>query len=370
MKARAIVRIVVFTALIAALSFVMVGGMVAGSIGFHFGDNGLREGIVSSEGQYPATGVLELDIRWSGGKVILKTGDTQMISFQETGAYSQEDTMIYQLSGNKLTIQYRKPQVYFGMSFSPNAISKELVIVVPDDWQGSVIRISNVSAVVDVQDVICDRFQLENVSGRCWMTRCTIGQLEAETVSGSVEIDGTVEEVSLEAVSGECRLELSGGVRSVEMETVSGDMELYLPESKGFTAEIDTVSGDFASEFTTSVSGDMHRYGDGACQISMESVSGDLSIKKRDAGTVYDIEYRNAYSDRKMLVGVIAEEAEEGTQVIIRTKRLGDGKLCLFVDGRYACDPQLVDAGEGQECVYQFTMPSHDVVLSFEEKGQ
>ncbi len=68
---------------------------------------------------------------------------------------------------------------------------------------------------------------------------------------------------------------------ALEFDTTSGDLILTLPaDHAGFTARLDTASGTFTSELSTTATGNIHRVGDGSLQIDMDSTSSDLSIRK------------------------------------------------------------------------------------------
>ena len=94
--------------------------------------------------------------------------------------------------------------------------------------------------------------------------------------------EGTAEELKLDTTSGRCQAELDERVREIELDSVSGELELILPESLGFEAEVDTVSGSFRSDIpTTASSKGVYTCGNGECGISVDTVSGSISIQKK-----------------------------------------------------------------------------------------
>ena len=102
----------------------------------------------------------------------------------------------------------------------------------------------------------------------------------AETVSGGIHYEGTLRELDFDTVSANCTAVLLEAPEYIEMDAVSGDLKLVLPENCGFTLELDSLSGDFLSDFSTTSSNNRHVYSDGACKIKAESVSGNISIRK------------------------------------------------------------------------------------------
>ncbi|MBQ7345692.1 MAG: DUF4097 family beta strand repeat protein [Oscillospiraceae bacterium] len=279
MKTKAIIRIIISSLLIVTLVSVMIGGILLGSVSFHFFEGGLTDGIIASEGSYLASEIQDLDIRWVSGSVTIQTSpDTSLITFQETGATSESDTMIYRYSTGELTIQYRKAEVFLGFSFDSHG--KDLVITVPTDWKGRIIQLSNVSADFNANELSAECFQLENVSGHCILDNCSIDQLELETVSGQIDAMGLFDTISLESVSADCILKVKHGIRAIGSDSVSGELTVYLPSYEGFTAQLDSVSGRISTDLVTTIQNDKYIHKDGFCRIDADSVSGDLNILK------------------------------------------------------------------------------------------
>ena len=142
------------------------------------------------------------------------------------------------------------------------------------------MEIDSVSARIQVSDIRATEADLVNVSGTCDFTGCAIDEFSVETVSGKVRYDGTLRELEMSTVSADCTATLSQVPQKVDMDAVSGDLELVLPESSGFTLDLDSVSGDFSSDFATTSSKNRHVCGDGACKINADSVSGNVYVKK------------------------------------------------------------------------------------------
>lgn len=274
MKSNAIIRIALFSIIILILAGILIVAIFTG--GF-FPSRSTAGGTVESAGSVAASEIRELDIEWVAGSITINTADTDQISFSENTGLADKDKLVWKQSGNKLTIQFCKPKIVFGLN---SDFPKDLVITVPNDWNASELNIDSVSANIDIQRLNTGKLDLVNVSGTCTLTDCSASDVDLETVSGQLNYTGSLTSVNLESVSADCFLTLNTGVRDIRMEAVSGDLTLYLPEEQGFTAEIDGISGDITTDFATTSSGGKHTYGDGSCRIDAECVSGNIIIKK------------------------------------------------------------------------------------------
>jgi DUF4097 and DUF4098 domain-containing protein YvlB len=145
-----------------------------------------------------------------------------------------------------------------------------------------------------------------------------MGDVEITTVSGGVQFTGNADEFTLDAVEGDLtitgdigelevdavdgKLTFTGGVRTADVDCanaditmyldmagelsfdqVDGDVHLYLSEDiKGFSAELDAISGEISVEGfdVSSVSNKSARWGDGSLRIEMDGVGAELEIKK------------------------------------------------------------------------------------------
>lgn len=282
MKTNAIVRIVVFSVLILALLGALIAGIALGAFANNIElnwDASMSDGTVESRGFVEASAIKELDVEWVSGSITIKTADTDKISFSETDGLDSENQLVWKQSGDKLIIQFQKPKVFFGFSFGLNTnMSKELLIIVPANWNAKEINIESVSADLEIADLSADEMNLSNVSGKCELNRCSILDANIETVSGEVDYTGSLSTIELNSVSGDCSLNLTKGTNSITMECVSGDLTLTIPKDQGFTVELDGLKDRFISEFATTFKNDKYRYGDESCRIEGEAVSGSIHI--------------------------------------------------------------------------------------------
>ena len=260
-----------------------------------------------SVGGSTVTGVARLEIGWLDGSVTIGTHDGEGVIFSETASreLGDADKLRYWLNGDKLYLQYARA----GRVNLKN-LNKELTVLLPAGTELLSLEINGVSA-----DIVCGggggdfscrqaeiasisgnlsvrllssggTLELESVSGR--ITAETVGQFErlkAESTSGDVRMTASaLREFEISTVSGDIELVLlSGEPREGQVETVSGAVSLFLPEGIGFTAKYKTVSGSFRCEHSGTLETGRIEVGNGACELKLESVSGDLEIRKTES---------------------------------------------------------------------------------------
>lgn len=289
MKANAITRIVIFSIVIVLLMGLLAVGL---GVGFLAGNmrnifsytgiqmSGMTDGTVASSGSVPANQIRNLEIDWVAGSIVIKPDDVDTISFAETTGLSENEQMVWKQSGDRLKIQFAREWPVFSFGFHMDH-SKDLVVTVPRDWICNELDITSVSSRVEVSELKITDFDLENVSGRCTFTACTVDTASFTTVSGDVTFEGAVDNLDCESVSGNCNLTVNNTPRRIDMDSVSGDLIIMLPADTGFTASLDSVSGDISTEFPTTVSRGNHTYGDGHCRIDADTVSGNVIIREQ-----------------------------------------------------------------------------------------
>ena len=239
------------------------------------GRNYLTESTVQNI-SFDASDVKKLHIQWVSGNVTVKTADQHNVTFRVDGDSALPFS--YGLNGNELELRYPADDVIW----KPARGSKNLTVTVPQSWYARETRIEVTSAVVEVDGLSTEELKLDSTSGPITASGLCCDQIVAGTVSGSVILEGTAEELKLDTTSGRCQAELDERVREIELDSVSGELELILPESLGFEAEVDTVSGSFRSDIpTTASSKGVYTCGNGECGISVDTVSGSISIQKK-----------------------------------------------------------------------------------------
>ncbi len=178
----------------------------------------------------------------------------------------------------------------------PNTCPVELGVVSADAVVSGIdadtTAVKSVSGDVTLDGVRSD-ISAQTVSGDL-ESRQLAGALHFSTVSGDLTVvRGETSMVKAETVSGDLVLDLdlaSGG--RVEVATVSGDLTLRLPEDVGIAVDVKTMSGSLDSAFTgvqterkpgkASLHGQV---GDGSGHLSARTVSGDVTLLRRERAT-------------------------------------------------------------------------------------
>ena len=293
MKTNAIIRIVLFSLAILVLVGLLIGGIAVDSV-FpnrsgsadtkvpHFEtDDPVQTGDLKFVTSYDAADIRDIEIEWACGSiVILPTASDNTVTISETEVSKEQYRMQYRLSGDKLIIEFDNTDVYFGISFDT---SKDLLICVPQNWSCNSLEIETASASVDVSDINSREFDFDGASGRCNITNCAVGKLDLDTASGDITFDGTLDILDCDAASASCHITVNNVSRTIDIDTASGDLDLTLPDNCGFICNMQTLSGNFSSEFETSSQNNIHIHGDGSCRINVDAMSGDVTIRKHTA---------------------------------------------------------------------------------------
>lgn len=150
-------------------------------------------------------------------------------------------------------------------------------------WAGQ-LSLNNVSGSVALTDVSAEESMTVNtVSGGMELAGVSSGELALDTVSGGCTLEGSVQTLNVNTISGDISASLSLQPDKVDMDSVSGGLKLILPPAASFTVEHDSVSGSFACAYPTEdLGGGRERCGSGGAQIRMNTTSGGMDIARRD----------------------------------------------------------------------------------------
>ena len=277
MKRNAIVRIILFSLIIAVLVGILLTGI--GVRLYTFQVDHTTENYTHGAGQIPAQEVRDIEIEWASGSITLETADTDVITFHETGS-KNADPLVFRQNGDKLIIQYQANINVFG--FTSN-FGKDLVITVPHDWKCGELTVDAASADLTVNNFSASEVDLNLASGDSRFTDCKVSELNLECASGEVYYVGTLNTLDCDTASGKVTAIFDNIPKSIDFDGVSGDLELTLPADAGFTVGMDAISGNFYSDFETTNRNGRYICGNGACKIDVDGISGSVTIRKGDA---------------------------------------------------------------------------------------
>lgn len=157
------------------------------------------------------------------------------------------------------------------------------------------IEIETVSGQVDVL-AATRRVTIESVSGDVQLVGVS-GDVEVQTVSGDVEVRGEeLSKLDVEMVSGDLDYYGTPGAGDeIEVAGHSGDIVLWLGAATAATFKVQTFSGNIENRLGpparkssryTSERELKFTLGDGAADIDVETFSGTVAIRPREAGAI------------------------------------------------------------------------------------
>lgn len=274
MKRNAIGRIVIYSIIILLLLGILAAGLGIGTYTFRIGHSG---NYISGSSSVEASKVDNLHIEWASGTITILRGDTDEITFTEEGYYSEERQMVYELRGNTLSLHYSKPSVQIGFV---SIEDKDLTITVPMDWECSELQIESASTDLEIRDLTIDVMNLDCASGDCILADCTIRELDMSAASCDIDFSGNLIILDCEGASTDLTAVFYNHPESIDVEGASADLDITLPDDCGFRVDMDGMSSEFSSDFSTKSSDGCYVYGDGHCEINIEGMSATVKLHK------------------------------------------------------------------------------------------
>ena len=238
-------------------------------------------------------------IDWTSGEISFTENgnDTVDVSEKISGTTKEEMRMRWFLDGTTLYIRYSAPKVKL-MSFGN--IKKDLTVALPEGTELEKLKVDATSAVISAKDIKARDLNIDITSGSIDLG-CVSENVELESTSGTINAVCDAGEIEIEATSGKIYLTQKGAADRIEMDVTSGKIEasaekfnkmdisatsadiiLTLPKDAGFTAEVDTTSGKFESDFAMKKNDDTYTAGDGSAKIRIDVTSGDVNIKEAE----------------------------------------------------------------------------------------
>ena len=228
-----------------------------------------------------AASIRDMEIEWAAGTIRIQPKDISEIRIVEEGASQSENPMVWQVRDGKLVIQYAEnKKISLGSGIHWEDITKDLIIEVPMNWKCDSMEVIAAAASLEVQDLTIREMEFDGASGTCVFENCTLENLDVDTASGDVSFRGSLGSLDCDAASANILLELSNVPRSLDLDTASGDLNVTLPADAGFTVTMDSLSGDFESDFDTTQRNGSYVAGNGRCRIDVDAMSGDVTVRK------------------------------------------------------------------------------------------
>lgn len=132
-----------------------------------------------------------------------------------------------------------------------------------------------------VSEGYAGKLELESNGGDVCLRGLT-GDSELRTAGGDISVAGAPEHLCCQSAGGDAKFHLAELPQSLNVKSAGGDVKLFLPQDQGFVLKCKVFGGDFASELPLSHTdgGDLIYLDGGSSSFSVDSVGGDVSIKK------------------------------------------------------------------------------------------
>lgn len=259
------------------------------------------ESYIVGGGNFSLDDITSISVDWISGDVQLVPAEVDTITVYEESKKEIKDyqKLRHYVSDGNLDIRFAAP----GAKLINFDLAKTLYIQIPQGLEKNFTNInfdlvsttSTITGItannVDIDSVsgqitvnTCDFkiFDIISVSGGADITTCSVAGLKVKSVSGEVNVKNSeVTDFDIDSTSGNIFFVSTIMPSSIEVEVVSSDVRITLPENNGFTLDYDTVSGSISNVFATTTSGQgKYVYGDGTNTISIDSVSGNLTISR------------------------------------------------------------------------------------------
>lgn len=231
-------------------------------------------GYVSETFSVEPARVREIEVDWLGGSVMVVLTDDDRLSFAEM-AYQdvpEEQRLSYALDGDTLKIDFCRSGHL--LSSSPE---KQLVLSIPRGLTLEKFEADTTAAAVNVTGLHTQTVDISTVSGGVDLA-AEAYEIDISTTGGCAAVDADFYQLDFSAVSGSLTLTMQRAAK-VDAETTSGGVTIHLPPSSdGFALDFETVSGTPEIAFDAN-GGDGHwTYGDKASTLTVDTVSGNLSL--------------------------------------------------------------------------------------------
>ena len=254
---------------------------------FDFTVQEARTSEFSQDGRYviPAEGIENLYIDWIDGKIEIEAYDGSEIILEETASTLDENNaLMYELDNSSLEIDHAPSRNGFSLSGIKTG-SKDLHVYLPKSIAWKNVEVDAVDVDITVADMVISNLNVDLVDGDLSLSDVKLEDLFFDSMSGNFTAKGSqIEKIKVDTTSGRINASLTNCPRSIQFDTLSGDTKLYLPDNSEFELQVDTFSGDFASDFTGIYNEDHFTVGNGSARFEINTTNGSVEIQKSGDG--------------------------------------------------------------------------------------
>ncbi len=181
--------------------------------------------------------IRDIEVEWISGDVNIEYGNGDSVYWKETyiDCYPTDETKLrYWVHDGRLDLRYCQA------GQKSKHVYKNLTLVLPNDWQGNMLKVS--------------------------------------TVNGTNTIKADAKCIKLATVNGNNDLYTNQSER-IEIAAVNGALTLHLPQAPSFVARCEKVNSTIRNDFHTRRNGDEWTYGDSpTLDITLSVVNGAITI--------------------------------------------------------------------------------------------
>ncbi len=221
-----------------------------------------NEGLYTAGGGTLTTTVGNLDVDWVGGDVGIVYGDVTYPTVNEVTSREVEEGLKVRWYADTVSDTLYIRFAACGR-WNIKGLKKDLTITLPRDSSMRELDIDAVSCNVDTVEAPFEIYDFDTVS-------CNVNV--QSSVAQRIKIDDVSSNYSLKA----------GKLTSLDLDAVSCNADIYLPQGKGFYAEVDEVSSKLNSETEATRTKDSWFSGDKSARMNLDLVSSDVNVRVWD----------------------------------------------------------------------------------------
>ncbi|MFW5416154.1 DUF4097 family beta strand repeat protein [Nocardiopsis sp. CNT-189] len=199
------------------------------------GSGGLR---VESELRNTLLNKAESDLEQDGDGVVRAEADC-------TGTFGAACAVEYDITvpaGTEVTVETASGEVELAGLTGPVRVDTVSGEIEASDLSGGA-DLRSTSGEIDVSGATGDALRAATTSGEVDLEDVDTAELEVESVSGGIGVEGGFDTARLITTSGSVGVEAERPFERLAAETVSGSVELRVPEGRAYDVRADTTSG-------------------------------------------------------------------------------------------------------------------------------
>ena len=253
MKTNAIVRIILYSLLALTLTGILLSSLLTT---FVIDISSGTTNVVDAEAAVNSGTIHNLQVNWANGNIVIKSEDVDHIIIRETADTKIKKPMTYRCEDGTLEINYSDQKV-FGPFYQPQ--EKNLVVIVPLDWECREMEIDGAGLEVTIQDL-------------------SIRDLSVDGAGLMLNASGNIQEVSIDGAGCDITLYCTDRPHSISLDGAGCVLSLTLPADCGFMMEADGLGCELETDLTLTKHNGLYIAGDGHCKIDVDGLGCEVTI--------------------------------------------------------------------------------------------